>query len=336
MAVPVHQHLSISHRFFYHDWSLRESKPHLIVASREGEVTEITHDFETNFWQTDTGLLSAISVSKDGSLLASSSSCGIDVIQLADKTLERRFPDPYENAAISFSNCADRFWIARREEKKFLIEVFDRQSWKRLASTEIEDPYCGSSASFYKLPEMSQPSYEQTLWLAAGQNGIQLIFLRYVDHEIQFHPPLSDVSPVSVSPSLNAFCVAGGSRFRQFGYPDLTQTGECVWPDDNTVDDSVGYYSNYIDETKAILKTQELRILKADMRTMEVTGDLLLDREDEPQHSALDAGRSYYADLSYFFKFGSSIVTANRRHDEQRKTKYSLTFYRIEDILADW
>ena len=144
-----------------------------------------------------------------------------------------------------------------------------------------------------------------------------------------------------MSPSANELCAANGYSFRRFRFPSLEQIGEDFWPEDDTADDCIDYYCEYIYENKVILKSQQTRILKVDLKLMEFVGDLLLRRIGEPDSGPPShqqyAGR-YYTDLCHLFKCHEFIVTVNRRKDRSKpgQRKYSLTFYRIEDILADW
>ena len=143
-----------------------------------------------------------------------------------------------------------------------------------------------------------------------------------------------------MSPSRKEFSSADGGRFKRFGYPNFEQIGEDLFLDES-YDDCINFYSEYIDETKAIFNTNETRILKVELNSMKIEGDLLLHRNREPESGPPDQqqyeGR-YYLDLFSLHKFRQFIVTYNRRRDDSapRQMKYSLTFYRIEDILADW
>src|SRR5258708_18186923 len=114
-----------------------------------------------------------VSVSANGSLLAVTGGNGIDI--LSTSTLKRihRLNDSFESSLFSPKGL---LWTCPRlDSETVTLEIWNPQTWTKVAQTKITDPY--GDSHFYLLPHPDENCV--AVWAAGGQDGQCLFWARH-------------------------------------------------------------------------------------------------------------------------------------------------------------
>lgn len=132
------------------------------------------------------------------------------------------------------------------------------------------------------------------LWLAAGQDGQCVYWLKRTGSELQAKQDddLQDTIPPAFSPSGRELLVVEGlGTLQKFAFPDVRLLGQCDSPFGE--DDVFATSVSYLDATHAITGSHNGRIALVDTAAMKVLGEVIVE-DHEPRTM-----REYFPRLAY-------------------------------------
>lgn len=201
--------------------------------------------------------------------------------------------------------------------KHFGLHVVNNVLRASLTNTiEVEDPFIGSSCSFYFAGKNLFP-----LWIAAGQDGQQVRWFGIEGQQlIQLErPSLENTTPPVFSPNKDSFVTLDeDSSVCVWSSASSEQVGSCEAPDE---DDPFEISMCFIDETHVLASTSECRAFIIETNSMSVVHEV-------------DA--TLFTDFSFFRPVGNSVVFVHRRDSGRGLEGWcdTLTFVENKALLA--
>lgn len=177
-------------------------------------------------------------------------------------------------AACFFSEDGDYLWCAHNQAADSVrVDVYRVSDWARVGSAFAADPFGQSICSFHRTPQPGTVVF----YLAAGQDGQQVFWLRRSEAELQCIPErqLRDTSSPVFSPRGDGFLVLDDKEgVRRFRFPELVETGHCraSW----SGEDEFGYSLCYLDERYALASSIIDQALVLDVAAMKVVDEVVL------------------------------------------------------------
>jgi hypothetical protein len=217
------------------------------------------------------------------------------------------------------------------------IQLRDTRTWSVLAKTMIADPFGKSAALFFPSdkPELT------ALWLAAGQDGQQVYWLRNGRDWCQcsIEPALRDTAPPAFPSSGSEFLVVGADgALRKHAYPSGAILGACKSPDSENDPFSEGL--TYLSSVRALAQTNERRLFLIDIASMRILDEVGIDghepRPAEYYNPTLRGERQLCTDIGEFVRIGDTLVFASRldRGTGARERRDQLMFVPVDALLA--
>jgi hypothetical protein len=150
--------------------------------------------------------------------------------------------------------------VVRHSPEVVEIQVRDPDLGTLIQSHQQEDPYWESHCSLY----VNMPGAGVTLWLAGGQEGQQVYWLRQSPEGIVCvaEPVLEDTAPPVFSPSGDEFLVWRDDALHRYGYPSREPLGTfpCPWEDAEWSHDFC-----YLDAARILAASSEQRLFVLDL-----------------------------------------------------------------------
>jgi hypothetical protein len=238
-------------------------------------------------------------VAADGSLLAVTGGNGITIISASTLKPIHRLNDSFEGS--HFSSNGLLWTCARLYSETVVLEIWDPQTWTRVARTKITDPYGDSHFDL-----LSHPNENCVVaWAAAGQDGQCLFWACHDDGAIVVDrfPELDNTAWPSFSPTGKEFLAISGVELHLYAYPRRPIRAIMQWPSDDE-EDQIGDFVSYVDANCALLQSNNGRLLLVDLETMTIEDEVSL-RGHEPRplaeyYPSLRGDRGLGSDVSCF------------------------------------
>jgi hypothetical protein len=243
-----------------------------------------------------------VSLSVNGGLLAVTGGNGISIISTSTLKPIHRLNDSFESSG--FGPTGLLWTCARLYSETVTLEIWDPQTWTKVARTKITDPY--GDAHFHLL---SHPNDNcMVIWVAAGQDGQSLFWARHDDHTIVVDrfPELDYTTWPSFSPTGKEFLVISGGELHRYKYPRGPMDARMQWPSEDE-EDQMGDFVSYVDADYALLQSLNERLYLVDLETMTIEDEIRLHGHEPRPVSELypniRGDRRLSSDLSFFLRF---------------------------------
>lgn len=331
MHTGVTGQVELEHRAFYMDGA----PPHtgLVASSEEGRMSFLTANGQgVRSWSHRTSVRSIARcpvgdriaiVDADFGILVLDSGLGTQLVQIRPPASSQHEKDHRGGySACLFDEGGGFLWVVSRpDERRCVVQLMDTRDWRFVAESTVEDPFQASSCSLHRTgrPELV------SLWLAAGDCGQQVYWLRCHGHKItcDIEKTLSGTTPPEFSPDGDRFVVlgAGGEvRLHEFGSMRLIgQAGEAGLDEDPFAESQA-----FLSRSLVLASTNNGRIFMLDAETMHVTEELIVaGHEPRPVrelYPELADDKNLCTDISYFRRLGKQVViVVPRERDMNRR-----------------
>jgi hypothetical protein len=210
------------------------------------------------------------------------------------------------------------------------IMLFETKGWSVVQQVMIPDAFGESGWLFHATPEPDLVG----LWLAAGQEGQRIRWLRRRGPEFALESldEFANYTPPVFSSDGTEFLLLGhrGSICR-VSFPGLVKLGSPL-----ETGDEGGHFTEsicYLDDGKALSRTNDGRIFLIDTREMAIEDEIsLLEHEPRPvgeYYPGRDEETRLATDISWFMRVGDTILFAYRR-ERSEPAKDSLVWYSLK------
>ncbi|MBS1795950.1 MAG: hypothetical protein JSS81_19005 [Acidobacteria bacterium] len=216
---------------------------------------------------------------------------------------ERGFP------AVYFDRSESVFWcVIRTHNEKFEIQLRAADARTVLDRIETEDPFGDSLFSFHPTNNENLVA----LWIAAGQDGQTIHWLESDGGRIIHRPEdaFLETTPPAFAPDGSEFLILDGEgRIARYRYP-TAKIADCPWPFGD--EDCFAGYMAYIDQTSAIVISNNGRTFLLDVPTMTIADEIVIEN-----HPPRPVPRIYYpsryvdelcTDLRFFERIGDNFL----------------------------
>ena len=232
--------------------------------------------------------------------------------QVREKTpvwVQRGFDD------CCYSEDGRFLWtIAPLNSEDVVVQLYEAETGATMDRATLKDPFCGSSCSFHHTgrPDLT------SLWLAAGQDGQQVYWLKRTRGGLSCAPEakLKNTIPPVFSPKGKQLLVVNEEQaICKFDFPAMRQVGSPLESGDE--DNPFVTSLCYLNDRKALAGTNEQRIFVVDTARMKVEAEVSLEgHEPRPigeYYPRLAKERGLGTDISYFARLGDVVVFVYRR-----------------------
>lgn len=214
-----------------------------------------------------------------------------------------------------FDEAGGFLWIAAsRNDGDYEIQLLETASWSVISKASLKDPFGGSSCSFH---HTGQPGLV-ALWLAAGQDGQQVYWLKRtrVGFSCTPEPRLENTTPPVFSPGGGRLLVLNDwNALCQYDFPGLREVGSPLELGDEA--DQFAASVCYLDERRVLAGTGEGRVFVVNTVGMRVEEEAALaGHEPRPigeYYPTLAHESGLATDIAYFMRLGEVIVFVCRR-----------------------
>jgi hypothetical protein len=254
-------------------------------------------------------------------------------LQLPTKNSRR--PQPKFDTCY-FDPSGGFLWsVARLSDDSVEIELRETGSWTIVASATANDPFGDSRCSLHVT---SDPDVA-ALWLAAGQDGQQVIWVTRLGDSLNLEPEayLENTSPPVFSPNGDEFLVVDGLwSICKFPFPAQRILGKCrsKWGQADYFGDSL----SYLDDDNAVVQSHNGRLFRLDVRAMKIKEEIVIAGHEplpvEEYYPTLAGDKTLCTDISYMDRFGTAVVLGIHREGgpDPRRWKDSLLIYDADTI----
>ena len=237
-----------------------------------------------------------------------------------------------------FDQAGNHLWtVARLAPETVEVQLRETERWSVVGSVTVEDPFEESDCSFYE----TNRADVSALWLAAGQNGQRVFWVRKLPDSLGVEPEpfLEDTTPPVFSPDGDEFLVVDGLwSVCRYPFPTDRKLGTCrsKWGEEDYFGESLCY----LDDTTALVHTHHGRLFRIDLRAMRVRDELAVQghepRPVEEYYPRLIGDRTLCTDITSFARVGGAVLfTYNREKGANlAKWKDTLMFYEL-GLLAE-
>lgn len=326
----------------------------IAVQADPGRVSVLTSDFAIRRWFSRASKIRGLSLHPLGLLAIVDDGTGSIVLQKLDGTRITDIAAPPastrttdQQLQLGFEDCffdlsESHLWVvARLSSYELEIQLIEANHWSVVAKTSIEDPF-GDSACVFSAT--GHPG-SICLWIAAGQDGQQVCWLKMANGQIkcETEPSLKNTTPPVFSPSGDRFLIVDeGNSVCQFRFPSVIQLGpplESELDDDNRFD----FPLCYLNDDYALVGTASGRQFAIALSNMAVTAEVVLEgHEPRPiKHyfpSRTDE-KGICTDILFSQPIGENIVSVFRRNwgkslDGWKDTLLWSPIERINDLFG--
>jgi hypothetical protein len=271
---------------------------HVAAFSRTGSGSLISPDFGSVTPFAFSLEFRGAALSPDGAMLAITAANGITFLSTSTFEKIHRLNDSFESCRFDAKN---RLWTcARFSTATVVVEVWEPDTWRKIAKTKITDPY--GDSYFWLLPHPDQNCL--VISAAAGQDG-QCLFWASLGsdgiHAIRF-PDLNETTWPTFSPSGDEFLVISDGELRRYGYPRGPLHAKLRGLRESE-DDNLGDFVYYADAGHALVASLNYRLFLVGVENMEVEDEVvILGHEPRPAaelHPLLKDDRGLASDMVF-------------------------------------
>jgi hypothetical protein len=318
-----HGKIDLDHRAYF----LRgtPAKSGAVAAARGGEFSILTPDWQVVNSSRGPAKIQAVSPQPiDRFFALIEGDAGSLVVRSHDgkQLLELSAPDADEDSSDlmkqGFEDClfdetGDFLWLSVLSNE-CEVRLIETKSWSVISSAAIEDPFGGSSYSFHPTGDPDVVS----LWLAAGQDGQQVYWLRRTGSEFSctIASKLTNTIPPVFAPVGKHFLVTTErGAVCKYEFSTMTQIGSPLesGDDDNPFSTSLCY----LDNRQVLAGTNENRVFLVDTDEMKILEEVAVEgHEPRPigeYYPALAKETGLGTDISWFTRLCGTVVFVYRR-----------------------
>lgn len=212
-----------------------------------------------------------------------------------------------------FDERGEFLWcVARQGSRACHIVLVETTNWFPVQSLTLDDPFVGSDYSLQCAGD------QVVLWLAAGQDGQQVYWLRRQGGHFtcDIEPCLQCTTPPIFSPSNKELLVVDcSSAIRRYSFPSMEQLGTLAGLDEG--DDQFAESLVYISDDQVFAGTNEGRVFSLDTTSLSIEDEVAIEgHEPRPVGEywpSLDHESGFATDIRWFTKAGGAIVFVYER-----------------------
>jgi hypothetical protein len=317
--------IDLEHRAFFLRGGPRSSVA--VAAAQDGRFSVLSADLKSAHMDRLPSKIKGISPHPSGQWLAAvgGESGALQLQDLSGQRILEVAPPEVDGTAPKwikpgFDDCffdegGEYLWVAApRSGGECEIQLIETGAWTLVAKTVATDPFGGSSCSFQHTGSPGLVS----LWLAAGQDGQQVYWLKHNHDGISctFELHLTNTIPPVFSPTGERFLLVDETNaICQYEFPSLRQIGSPLESRDEN--DPFGTSLAYLNERQALANSNEGRIFVVDTHRMEIEDEVALEgHEPRPigvYYPILAHESGIGTDISFFQRSGSVIFFVYRR-----------------------
>jgi WD40 repeat protein len=230
---------------------------------------------------------------------------GSRLVEIAPPLIQGPIPEWMQRGFddCSFSEDGRYLWtVSPLNREDVLVQLHDAESGATVATDTLKDPFRGSYRTFQ---QTGRPGL-MALWLAAGQDGQQVYWLKRTGSRFSCIPEhqLRNTIPPVFSPEGDELLVVNEDRaICKFDFPAMHQAGVPVVSSDD--DDQFAEWLCYLNDRQALVGTQGQRIILVDAVDMKVEAEVYLEGHEARPFSGTD--------ISEFLRLGDVIIFVYRR-----------------------
>jgi hypothetical protein len=231
-----------------------------------------------------------------------------------------------------FNLTGDLLWtVAAASHTECEVALWDTRGWSPVAKYTFPDPY---GDSFWWLSSTPDPDLT-CLWIAAGQDGQQVRWLRWRGGKIgeERFDKLANCTPPAFSPGGSELLVLGeDSVLCRMSFPGLEMLGELAGENE---DDPFAESMCYVSDRQALAASNEGRIYLIDTQAMAIADEIgVAGHEPRPigvYYPTLAAEGGIATDLACFTRFGETVMFVFRGSGSDEAT-HSLAIWSLRDV----
>lgn len=193
------------------------------------------------------------------------------------------------------------------------VQVIETETWFVVARTRVDAPFSGSYCSFHRTPKSNMVA----LWIAARQDGQQLLWLTRSGSGIDWTAGPSRTIPPAFAPNGGTFLVIDENNvICMFDYPSMKQVGSFLAS--GLEDDPFSCSLCFIDDRYALAGTASGRILMVDTSTMTLGEEVIIEgHEPRPTREYFPGlnDSTLCTDIDWFTRSGRRVFFISRRDD---------------------
>jgi len=210
-----------------------------------------------------------ISISRSGERIASIHYKRLRVADVASECFIATFDGEFEHAEFMTDAV---LWASRKNEA--VIDVFDIDRERLIATKEIDDPFGDSAIVFCAHPDRDHVA----VWVAAGQDGQCINWARLNDDGAIAITPLHGIvetTPPVFDATGERFLIIVNDEIRHYAFGDDRLLGSLSWPFD---DDDAFSHVAYAAANRAVFQSNNTsRLFAVDLDTMSVLDEVVLE-----------------------------------------------------------
>jgi hypothetical protein len=260
-----------------------------------------------------------VSLAANGSLLAVTGGNGITVLSSATLQQIHRLDGPFISS--HFGTDGTMWTCVRLDYETVRLEIFEPQSWTKVAETEVADRFTESTFLLLPHPEKNCA----VVFAGAGQDGQCFSWARKGDNtiEVEPFPELDFTTPPSFSPTGEEFLVISEPELRLYKYPQGPLVAKMEWAHGDE-EGSFDFFVEYAGAKRALTQSMDDRLFLVDLEAMTIEDEVRFFGHEPTMVTGADYSEMAY-DLKYFVSLGSDrfLYVHNRepgfkdgRHDQ--------------------
>lgn len=345
MLLKPHGRIDLEHRAYLLRGSATCSVA--VAGTNDSRLTIISPDFETARTFQFPVTVKAVSPHPSMPLLAwVDGKSGLLKVQKVDGPVvaevapDALSPGTPNRLAQSFHDCyfdesGKYLWaVGPKSDEEVELQLVDATDWSMVQQTTIEDRFWASSCSLHGTRDSSLV----VLWIAAGQDGQQVIWARRRGSKFSCEPAdqLINTTPPVFSPDGSSFVVLNDdSTICKYEFPAMKRIGPPL--DSENEDNPFAESMCFLDQRHILASTGEGRVFILDTERMQIVEEVEIEgHEPRPigeYYPSLAKERGLGTDITWFTRLGSTVVFVYRRDggDGLADWKDSLLWYSIKE-----
>jgi len=244
-----------------------------------------------------------------------------------------RMPSGFEDCF--FDETGEHLWcVARTHEDEVEVQLRVKGNWEVAASVSVEDPFGASGGFFY--PTVAPETI--SLWLAAGQDGQQVYWVRRVAKALSCTAEAclrNTTAPAFSTRGDEFLAVNEGRDVCKFSFPTVRQTGRCLWT--GAEDDCFGESLCFLNAQYALVSSANGRIFFLDVSRMRIINEVAIEyHEPRPEDQLFPgcAGKSLCTNIEQFTRTEEHVVfVSGQNMGDLTRWKSTLHIAPIKSIL---
>jgi WD40 repeat protein len=327
MLLKPHGRCDLQHRAYH----LVGSRSAIVAASKDGQVSI----FDSEFSLRQTCRISknprAVAphpteqllawVNGDGGSLVVQNFAGDRIAEFSGPLLRQDASEWLKQGFIDcyFDDSGDFLWAAGPvSDDEIELQLIDVSTFSQAQKSIIADPFGTSSCLLRDAGDTALV----TLWIAAGQDGQQVIWVRR--HGDKFTHKLAEelvnTTPPVFSPDGSTFLVLNqDNAICKYEFSTMTPIGASL----KSADESNPFAESmcFLDDRRVLASTGEGQILLLDVKQMRIVDEVVLEGH-EPRllgeyYPSLTNEQRFGTDIHWFTRLGKAIIFVYQRERER-------------------